>query len=58
MRYGEQRWVDVEQISATGALLHPELASADKGERILEAVANEIVACVREISSWQPLSPA
>jgi creatinine amidohydrolase len=46
-----------DQITQTGALGHPELATADKGEEILATATREIVAFVREFATWQPVKP-
>jgi creatinine amidohydrolase len=46
-----------EQISATGALGHPEVATAEKGEALFATAAQEIVAFVREFAHWQPIVP-
>ncbi|MCS7055323.1 MAG: creatininase family protein [Thermoflexales bacterium] len=49
--------VSFDQITQTGALGHPELATADKGERILAAATREVVRFVREFATWQPVRP-
>jgi creatinine amidohydrolase len=41
-----------DQVTRTGALGHPELATADKGEQIVQAATREIVAFVREFGRW------
>jgi creatinine amidohydrolase len=41
-----------DQITHTGALGHPELATADKGEQIVQAATREVVAFVREFGRW------
>jgi creatinine amidohydrolase/Fe(II)-dependent formamide hydrolase-like protein len=46
-----------EHVSLTGAYGHPELATADKGEALLQTAVAEIVACVREIAGWETFSP-
>ncbi len=46
-----------DQLTASGALLHPELATAEKGEAILAATSREVVAFVREFAKWQPFAP-
>lgn len=46
-----------DQITQTGALGHPELATADKGEQILSAATCEVVRFVREFAAWQPVVP-
>lgn len=40
------------QISETGALGHPENASAAKGQQILDVVVREVVALLREMAAW------
>lgn len=47
-----------EQVSVTGALGHPELATMEKGEALFAAAAQEVVAFVREFSSWPIITPA
>jgi creatinine amidohydrolase len=46
-----------EYKSETGALGHPELGSAEKGEAILQAGVEQVVAFVREIAEWPPIEP-
>lgn len=46
-----------EQLTITGALGHPELATADKGEALFAAAAQEVVAFVREFATWQSFPP-
>ncbi len=46
-----------DQVTQTGALGHPELATADKGEEILSVATREVVAFVREFATWQPVQP-
>jgi len=47
-----------EQLSVTGAFGHPELATAEKGEALLTAAAQEVVAFVREFAAWPAFRPA
>lgn len=42
-----------EQMTRTGALGRPELASREKGQKLLEAIAEEIIAFVREFAHWE-----
>lgn len=49
--------VSFDQITQTGALGHPELATADKGEQILATATREVVRFVREFATWQPVRP-
>jgi creatinine amidohydrolase/Fe(II)-dependent formamide hydrolase-like protein len=46
-----------ERVSVSGAYGHPELASAEKGAALFNAVVAEIVACIREIAAWPALEP-
>lgn len=46
-----------EHITRTGALGHPELSTAEKGEALFAVVVNEIVALVREMARWQTFEP-
>jgi creatinine amidohydrolase len=46
-----------EHITATGALGHPEHATASKGQEILAVAVHQVVDCVREIAAWPPLEP-
>jgi creatinine amidohydrolase len=43
--------------SETGALGHPELGTAGKGEAMLQAGVDQVVAFVREMASWPPIEP-
>ncbi|MCL4504856.1 MAG: creatininase family protein [Chloroflexi bacterium] len=47
-----------EHVTATGALSHPEAATAEKGERLYEVAARELVAFVRELAGWTTFEPA
>ncbi|MEQ8788778.1 MAG: creatininase family protein [Pirellulaceae bacterium] len=42
-----------EKLTRTGALGRPELGTAEKGERLFAAVVEELVAFVREFSTWE-----
>ncbi len=44
-----------DQVTQDGALGHPELSTADKGEQILSVATREIVAFVREFATWTPV---
>lgn len=46
-----------EQRTASGALSHPELATADKGEALFATASGEVVAFVREFARWEPFAP-
>jgi creatinine amidohydrolase len=46
-----------EHITVTGSYGNPALATAEKGEALLTAAAGEVVACVREISTWELFEP-
>ena len=46
-----------DQLSDTGALGRPELATSEKGEALFEAAAGEVVAFVREFALWQDIRP-
>jgi creatinine amidohydrolase len=46
-----------EQVSRTGALGHPELATAEKGEQLFAAAVREVAALVRELAAWQDPGP-
>jgi creatinine amidohydrolase/Fe(II)-dependent formamide hydrolase-like protein len=45
------------QYTRTGALGHPEKATAEKGEALYTVVTREVVALIREIAAWQPFDP-
>lgn len=47
----------MEHITATGGYGHPELATAEKGGALFEAVVDEVVACVREVAGWSEFEP-
>ena len=44
-----------DQLSVTGAFGHPELATAEKGEALFQAAANEVVKFVREFARWKEI---
>jgi creatinine amidohydrolase len=46
-----------EQVSRTGALGHPELATSEKGEALFATAAREVVALIREFATWQMPEP-
>lgn len=46
-----------EQLTASGAQGHPELATTEKGEALFTAVSAEVVAFIREFAHWRPFSP-
>ncbi len=46
-----------EQISLTGACGHPELATAENGEALFAAAAEQVIAFVREFAGWQSFAP-
>jgi creatinine amidohydrolase len=45
-----------DQLSATGAFGHPEIAEPEKGEALFSAAVGEVTAFIREFASW-PLFP-
>jgi creatinine amidohydrolase len=47
----------IDHISITGSYGHPALATAEKGEALFASVVDEVVACVREIATWEPFEP-
>jgi creatinine amidohydrolase/Fe(II)-dependent formamide hydrolase-like protein len=47
-----------EHIGATGAYGHPELGTADKGEVLFQVAVDEVVACVREVATWETVAPS
>jgi creatinine amidohydrolase len=42
-----------EQMTRTGALGRPEMGSAEKGQKLLDAIARKIADFVREFSGWE-----
>ena len=46
-----------EQLSATGAFGHPEIATPEKGEALYATAVAEIVAFVRDFATWPPIIP-
>jgi creatinine amidohydrolase len=46
-----------DHISESGALGHPELATPEKGEALIEVGVEQVVACIREIAAWPPVEP-
>ena len=47
-----------DQLSETGALGHPETATAEKGEALFEAAAMEVATFVRELADWPEIRPS
>lgn len=45
------------QYTQTGALGHPEKATAEKGEALFATATREVVAFIREFVNWQPPVP-
>ena len=41
-----------DQITPTGALGHPELATPEKGEELFAAVTEVVIALIRELTTW------
>lgn len=46
-----------DQLSRNGAFGHPELATAEKGELLFSTATQEVVAFVREFSTWPSIEP-
>jgi creatinine amidohydrolase len=46
-----------DQLTVSGAIAHPEWATAEKGEALLSAASAEVVAFVREFARWEPFAP-
>jgi creatinine amidohydrolase len=46
-----------DHISETGAIAHPEAATPEKGEALIELGVQQVVACIREIADWPPMEP-
>jgi creatinine amidohydrolase len=46
-----------DEVSATGAFGHPEVATPDKGEALFSAAAREVVTFVREFFRWSHFDP-
>lgn len=46
-----------EQVTAIGALGHPETATTEKGEQLFEATVTEVVALIGEVESWPDTRP-
>lgn len=40
------------QLSSTGAFGHPELATPEKGEALLQAASEQVIAFIREFAKW------
>ncbi len=47
--------IPFEQMTITGALGHPEVATPEKGERLLKVIVKETVEFIREFAQWPPL---
>lgn len=46
-----------DQLSATGAFGHPEIAEPEKGEALFSAAVGEVTAFVREFAKWPVFKP-
>lgn len=46
-----------DQVSVTGAFGHPELATAEKGEKLFSTAVKQVVAFVREFQLWCEIEP-
>jgi creatinine amidohydrolase len=47
-----------EHLTRTGALGRPELGTAEKGERLLQAVVDELVGFIHEFATWERSFPS
>lgn len=47
----------LSQASRSGALGHPELATAEKGAELFNVATCEVVALIREMATWKPYGP-
>ncbi|MDP9352744.1 MAG: creatininase family protein [Chloroflexota bacterium] len=45
------------QLSMSGSFGHPEIATAEKGERLIATAVDEVVAFVREFACWPRVDP-
>jgi creatinine amidohydrolase len=43
---------DFEEISETGTIGHPDVASADKGEQFLSGIVEALIAFVKDFATW------
>jgi creatinine amidohydrolase len=46
-----------EHITVHGGYGHPELATPEKGEALLDVAVAQVLACIREIAQWPSLDP-
>jgi creatinine amidohydrolase len=46
------------QLSQSGAFGHPEIATVEKGEALLQAATTEVVKFIREFRDWPEIEPA
>ncbi len=46
-----------EHITVHGGFGHPELATLEKGEALLDVAVAQVVACVEDVATWPPLNP-
>ena len=44
---------EFEEISETGTIGHPDLASAEKGERFLSGISEAVIAFVKDFATWE-----
>ena len=54
---GFARWRPIEHWSASGVIGFPAAATAEKGERLLEAAADVVAANLGDAALWSPTSP-
>jgi creatinine amidohydrolase len=47
----------MEHTTVTGAYGHPEVATVEKGEALFDVAVDAVVACVRDIATWQTPVP-
>ena len=44
---------EFEEMSETGAIGHPDLASAEKGERFLSGISESVIDFVKDFAAWE-----
>ena len=47
----------INQVSKSGAYGRPELGTAEKGEKLLDMAVEQVIACVRDMTTWEAFEP-
>jgi len=47
----------IDHVSESGAYGRPDLATAEKGKRVFDIAVEQVVACVRDLATWNTFEP-